>query len=334
MYIIYIMQDVDMTKTSDGLVFNPFNKLNTEITTTDVEQILSTYGVHKKVNNIEIYKRAFVHKSYTKRAKSENEANNITIVNKPDNCVSLKSKSNERLEFMGDGILEAIVKYYLYKRFPKENEGFMTEKKIYLVKNESIGKFAFEMNLHKWFLISHHAEEKNTRINLKKLGCLFEAFIGALFLDMNKICISDDEKLFDNVFTTGPGFQFVQIFIENVMETHVDWTHLLISDDNYKNILQVKLQRSFKTTPDYLEMSNSIDQGFTMGVFLCLGQSIHTVNKLEALQISDFLNIDDIKLYYQKHGKVLVHLGTGVHKIKKKAEKDACESAISWINNG
>jgi dsRNA-specific ribonuclease len=52
---------------------------------------------------------------------------------KPDNCVPLFTKSNERLEF-GDGILECITKYCLYKRFPKENEGFMTEKKIALVK--------------------------------------------------------------------------------------------------------------------------------------------------------------------------------------------------------
>ena len=41
----------------------------------------------------------------------------------------LKTKSNERLEFLGDGVLECITKYYLYRRFPKENEGFMTEKK-------------------------------------------------------------------------------------------------------------------------------------------------------------------------------------------------------------
>ena len=41
----------------------------------------------------------------------------------------LKTKSNERLEFLGDGVLELITKYYLYRRFPKENEGFMTEKK-------------------------------------------------------------------------------------------------------------------------------------------------------------------------------------------------------------
>ena len=46
-----------------------------------------------------------------------------------------------------------------YRRFPKENEGFMTEKKIALVKNESIGRMAYEMGLNKWYIISANAEE-------------------------------------------------------------------------------------------------------------------------------------------------------------------------------
>ncbi|NDB36077.1 MAG: hypothetical protein EB023_12220, partial [Flavobacteriia bacterium] len=52
----------------------------------------------------------------------------------------------------------------------------MTEKKIAIVKNEAIGKIALEMGLHKWLVLSKHAEEKRIRTNLKKLGCLFEAF--------------------------------------------------------------------------------------------------------------------------------------------------------------
>ena len=75
----------------------------------------------------------------------------------PVDCLPLKTKSNERLEFVGDGVLELITKYYLYKRFPKADEGFMTEKKIALVKNEHIGKLAYEMKLHKWFILSKHA---------------------------------------------------------------------------------------------------------------------------------------------------------------------------------
>ena len=78
---------------------------------------------------------------------------------------------------------------------------------------------------------------------MKKLGCLFEAFIGALFLDFNKISVQDEAGWFKNVFVTGPGFQMAQIFVESVFETHVDWTKIINTDDNYKNILQVKIQK-------------------------------------------------------------------------------------------
>ena len=81
--------------------------------------------------------------------------------------MKLKTKSNERLEFLGDGVLECITKYYLYRRFPKENEGFMTEKKIALVKNEHIGKLAYEMGLNKWYIMSANAEEKKQGLILK-----------------------------------------------------------------------------------------------------------------------------------------------------------------------
>ena len=160
-------------------------------------------------------------------------------------------------------------KYYLYRRFPKENEGFMTEKKIALVKNESIGKMAYEMGLNRWYIISQNAEEKKTRTNLKKLGCLFESFLGALFLDFNKIAIHDDDKWFDNVFVTGPGFQIAQIFVESIFDNHVNWTELIQNDDNYKNILQVMLQKAFQVTPIYREVSGwDENEGYHMGVYL------------------------------------------------------------------
>ena len=126
----------DDIKTQDNkLVFNPYNSRNTVIKKNDIENILKCYGLPPIIHNINLYKRAFVHKSYVKRPDLENEKRNIIIVEKPDDCIPLKTKSNERLEFLGDGVLELITKYYLYRRFPKENEGFMTEKKIALVKN-------------------------------------------------------------------------------------------------------------------------------------------------------------------------------------------------------
>ena len=249
----------------------------------------------------------------------------------PSNCIALKTKSNERLEFLGDGVLECVTKYYLYRRFPKENEGFMTEKKIAIVKNESIGKFAIEMGLHKWFIISKHAEEKRTRTNLKKLGCLFEAFIGALFLDFNKISIHDDDKWFDNVFVTGPGFQMAQKFIEAVFERHVDWIALIKNDDNYKNILQVKIQKEFKTTPDYLEIQHDPESGYTMGVYLCLGKEIYHMDYKDAIKYSDLNTFANIRKHYEEKGHILVHFASGTHKIKKKAEQMACEFALQCM---
>ena len=125
-----INHDDDIIKTEDGLIFNPYNPLNIKITKAEVEAILVKYGIPPMINNMALYERAFVHRSYTKRPNFENIQQNITIVERPPDCMPLSSKSNERLEFLGDGVLELVTKYYLYRRFPKENEGFMTEKKI------------------------------------------------------------------------------------------------------------------------------------------------------------------------------------------------------------
>jgi dsRNA-specific ribonuclease len=326
------VKDEDIIKTDEGLVFNPYNPLNTEIKLNDVQSILTKYGIPSKVHNLELYRRAFVHRSYTKRPAFENVAQNITIVDKPNDCMALSTKSNERLEFLGDGILEAVTKYYLYRRFPKENEGFMTEKKIAIVKNEAIGKIALEMGLYKWLIISRNAEEKKIRTNLKKLGCLFEAFIGALFLDFNKIIVNDEEGWFQNFFVTGPGFQMAQKFIENVFETHIDWIELIKNDDNYKNILQVKIQKEFKVTPHYVEILHDIEEGYHMGVYLCLGQPVYNLKHEDSIHINTLNNFKTVQEYLiQNDGKIFLFLGEGKHKIKRKAEQIACNEALQFL---
>jgi len=327
-----ILNDDDLSKLEDEtMIFNPYNSLNTEITLNDVQSILSRYGIPPDVNNLSLYKRAFVHRSYTKRPHFENLQQNIIIVDRPEDCMPLSSKSNERLEFLGDGVLELITKYYLYRRFPKENEGFMTEKKIAIVKNEAIGKIALEMHLNKWLVLSKHAEEKKIRTNLKKLGCLFESFLGALFLDFNKTVVKDDEGWFQAMFVTGPGFQMAQKFVENIFEKHIDWIALIQNDDNYKNILQVKVQKEFKVTPHYLEMEHDVDLGYKMGVYLCLGQSIHNVNCIDAMNINEFHNFKEVQEYIQIHTKILLFMGEGQHKIKRKAEQIACYEALKYL---
>jgi dsRNA-specific ribonuclease len=260
---------------------------------------------------------------------------NVIIATKPDDCLPLKTKSNERLEFIGDGVLECITKYYLYKRFPKADEGFMTEKKIALVKNEHIGKLALEMGLQKYYVISRHAEEKNIRNNLKKLGCLFEAFIGAIFLDYNRISIKDEYGWFENVFNCGPGLQMAQTFVENVFEKHVDWTNLINNDDNYKNKLQVIIQKEFKITPDYVELktpklddTDDNDRYYVMGVYICFGQNIHNAKICDAITFDSLGSFKSIHDCLEKQDKLLVFLTKAEHKIKKKAEQLACDQAI------
>lgn len=334
-----IINDGDVNKEDGDLIFNPYNERNIEITEDEVCDILKKYGVPDKVHNINLYKRAFVHKSYCKRPKLENEENGVIIAEKPDNCMRLRTKSNERLEFLGDGVLECITKYYLYRRFPKENEGFMTEKKIALVKNESIGKMAYEMGLNKWYILSANAEEKKTRTNLKKLGCLFEAFLGALFLDFNKITIKDEKDWFKNVFVTGPGFQIAQIFVENIFEKHVDWMKLIQSDENYKNILQVMLQKAFQVTPVYREITEWDEEtGYHMGVYLCLNIKSHEFTPQDTFikTIDEFGNFENLKIAWEmrdeKNDRIVLFLGESKHKIKKKAEQAACKISIEVLS--
>ena len=332
-----IINDDDVDREGDTLVFNPYNSLNKEITLKEVQSILIDYGVPGIVHNLDLYKRAFVHRSYTRRPHIENVEQNIVVVDRPADCLPLKTKSNERQEFLGDGVLELVAKYALYKRFPKENEGFMTEKKIAMVKNEAIGRIAYDMRLHRWLILSRNAEEKKTRTNLKKLGCLFESFIGALFLDFNKISISDEDGWFQNVFTSGPGFQMAQKFIEKVFERHVDWVELIKNDDNYKNILQVKIQKEFKVTPHYVELNVTEEEGYRMGVFLCVGDHIYNMDITCADPYEKFGSFAAISTYLNtldaSQRRILVFLGEATHKIKKKAEQIACHIVIERLES-
>ena len=350
---VVLEEDQELIPSEEGfLIYNPYNSLNIKITKEEIEGILSTYGIGLPIRNLELYQRAFVHRSYTKRPDTENDAHRVRLVEQPSNCLPLSSKSNERLEFLGDGILELIVKFYLYRRFPKEQEGFMTEKKIAIVKNEAIGKIAMEMGLQKWLILSKHAEEKKIRGNLKKMGCLFEAFLGAVFLDFNHTTTASTTNtnstiynltvpnpniittIHENSSNTNSGFEIARVFLENILEHHIDWTVLLCNDDNYKNILQVKIQREFKVTPTYKEIGESnLETGFCMGVYLCLGHEgtfVH-LNHANAIPIVFFTCIKDIHTYIQHHGKIFVFLGNGQHKTKRKAEQFACKTALNQL---
>ena len=306
-------------------IYNPYNDTNKEISITIIKNILNNFNVYYEIQNIELYRRAFVHTSYTMPKKLNDD---VVLASKPPNCLELKSSSGERLEFLGDGVLEMITKFYLYKRFPEEDEGFMTEKKIALVKNDHIGKLAYKLGLHNWYILSKNAEEKKTRSNFKKLGCLFESFLGALFLDANQLDINDNLNYFSNYLKCGIGFQICQIFIESVFEQLVDWNELLENNDNYKNIFQVMIQKEFKTTPEYVVLDLDEEQKYTMGVYLCLNDvNIHNIdikNAIDFKEIKLFENIINQNINF-------IYFSKASHKIKKKAEQLACQYAIELI---
>jgi len=93
--------------------------------------------------------------------------------------------------------------------------------------------------------------------------------------------------------------------------------------------LQVKIQKEFKTTPSYLETNeHNPDTGYNMGVYLCLGQQIHNCSIATAIPITRFASYADLHQYMSEKGRALIFLGQGSHKIKKKAEQIACDTAI------
>ena len=92
-------EDIRIEKNINGeetYVFDPYNPLNKLISVEKIEEIMAKYNVPYKVHNNQLYKRAFIHKSYLKRPELENKQNNIVIADKPDDCIDLFTKSNER----------------------------------------------------------------------------------------------------------------------------------------------------------------------------------------------------------------------------------------------
>ena len=121
-----------------------------------LKQILGFYP-----HNIELYKTALMHKSIMHRNNK----------GKPVN--------NERLEFLGDAVLDAIVGDIVYRRFPGKREGFLTNTRSKLVQRETLGKLANEMGVTNLVMSSGRSQSHNSYMG----GNAFEALVGAIYLD-------------------------------------------------------------------------------------------------------------------------------------------------------
>ena len=91
--------------------------------------------------------------------------------------------SNERLEFLGDAVLELIVTEFLYSHFKKENEGNLSQKKAILVSRKVLGKISQELGLGAFLILNKGEEKTGGRTRLSNLANLFEALLGAIYLD-------------------------------------------------------------------------------------------------------------------------------------------------------
>jgi ribonuclease III len=209
---------------------NPYNSQNKLLTSQDVQTIMNNLSISNfKVNNLSFYQTAFVHKSYCPMKEYE-------AYEKPsDNTLHLQEKSYEAMEFLGDSILESVVSSYLYERFHcihNQNEGFLTKLKIRIVCGVNLTLLSKYLQFQKHIIISKQIEDSTQgRNNNNILEDVFEAFIGALFLDNS--------------------YDIAKQFIISVIETYVDFTLILMSDNNYKDQLSRYFQKNFKEYPIY-----------------------------------------------------------------------------------
>ncbi|MFW6020386.1 MAG: ribonuclease III [Bacteroidales bacterium] len=159
------------------------------------ESIKNIFGFFP--GNIFLYKLALTHKSVATEIKE-----------------GVKD-SNERLEYLGDAILGSIVADYLFKKFPFEDEGFLTETRSKIVSRIQLNNLSIKLGLNKLVESASTSNRKNGKsIN----GDAFEAFIGALYLDK--------------------GYVFAhRIVTENIIKVHMDLDELVEKEVNYKSKL-------------------------------------------------------------------------------------------------
>ena len=82
-----------------------------------------------------------------------------------------------------------------------------------------------------------------------------------------------------------------------------------------------------------MELSYDNERGYEVGVYLCLGLSIHDVNPKKARDFSEFNSFEKINDLLSNEGKLFIFLGDGIHKIKKKAEQLACKKVIDLLDS-
>lgn len=186
-----------------------------------------------KIKDQELLETAFTHKSYINEHRGEN------------------IKHNERLEFLGDAVLELAVTRYLFEKCPHTPEGEMTSFRSALVKGHHLAEIAGELNLGKYLFLSHGEEKSGGREKNYILANTLEALIGTIYLDQD--------------YDTAEKFikKFILARLDEIIEKqlHVD----------AKSRFQEMCQELEEITPHYEvrgEEGPDHDKQFTMGAYI------------------------------------------------------------------
>ena len=258
----------------------PFNSTNILIQKEDLRVFFDTNGLQDiQFRNINIYRNAFVHSSYCTMKNTDFEVGNKRC---PTDCLPLQEMSYERLEFLGDAILGMIVARYLYERYPDQNEGFLSKMRTKIVNGKMLGHLAKQIGFPKFAIISKQIEDSQGRDNYKTMEDIFEAFIGAIYMDFNEDMVSMPElsKSKPGVAPlSGAGYHMAELWVVSIIESQLDFAELIQSKTNFKDMLVRYMQYAFQDGPRFFEVSVDIRSGkktFTYCVKDRAGLSIGT----------------------------------------------------------
>ena len=186
-----------------------------------------------KFKNIDYLNRALTHKSYANENKK------------------YKLKDNERLEFLGDAVLSLVISDYIFATYPEKREGEMAKLRSSVVSSKTLFKKSKEFSIGEYILLGKGEESTGGRTRFSNLTNVFEALIGAIFIDSN--------------FEKAKKF-ILKIFIKDI-NTSLDKKNYL----DYKSILQEYTQHHYKLRPIYKlikEEGPEHQKKFTIEVFI------------------------------------------------------------------
>ena len=187
--------------------------------------------VGKRPYNLNLYKLAIKHTS-------------LAIEN-----VEGFKESNERLEYLGDAILGAVIAEYLFKKFPYKDEGFLTEIRSRIVNREMLNSLAVKIGINK--IVEFDVSKKSSLSHKSIYGDTLEALVGAVYLDR--------------------GFNFCRSFIlHKLLFPHYDLNQVIQNNPNYKSIVIEWAQKESKEVRFEIieEKGNSHFKEFTAQVYI------------------------------------------------------------------